>query len=337
MDGKTDITNCYGSIYTHSISWALEGKEEAKKNKQNKNTLVNQIDEIIRAMSYGQTNGIPQGSVLMDFIAEIILGYADLQLGKKLKENNIEDYCILRFRDDYRIFAKNEFDLKMILKYITEVLIDLNFKLNSNKTLITDDIITNSIKKDKENELVNNYIIENNIQKSLYNIRKVSILYPNSGTVIKLLIKLYETQIKISEKINYIEQIISILVDIMYRNSRMYSVGTMILSYILNLVSDREKEIYIKHIIDKFKNIPNTDYLEIWIRRMMINTNLTEKFNSKLCMKIQEIGIDEEIKIWNNEWANNIEVNELLIIDYTKLKNINPIIEEKEVNLFLLY
>ena len=181
------------------------------------------------------------------------------------------------------------------------------------------------------------YIIENNIQKSLYNIRKVSILYPNSGTVIKLLIKLYETQIKISEKINYIEQIISILVDIMYRNSRMYSVGTMILSYILNLVSDREKEIYIKHIIDKFKNIPNTDYLEIWIRRMMINTNLTEKFNSKLCMKIQEIGIDEEIKIWNNEWANNIEVNELLIIDYTKLKNINPIIEEKEVNLFLLY
>ena len=333
----TDITNCYGSIYTHSISWALEGKEEAKKNKQNKKTLGNQIDQIIRAMSYGQTNGIPQGSVLMDFIAEIILGYADLQLGKKIKKNNIEDYCILRFRDDYRIFAKNEFDLKMILKYLTEVLIDLNFKLNSNKTLITDDIITNSIKKDKENELVNNYIIENNIQKSLYNIRKVSILYPNSGTVIKSLIKLYETQIKISKKINYIEQIISILVDIMYRNSRMYSVGTMILSYILNLVSDREKEKYIKHIIDKFKNIPNTDYLEIWIQRMMINTNLTEKFNSKLCMKIQEIGIDEKIKIWNNEWAKNIEVNELLIIDYTKLKNINPIIEEKEVNSFLLY
>lgn len=288
-------------------------------------------------MSYGQTNGIPQGSVLMDFIAEIILGYADLQLGKKLEENNIEDYCILRFRDDYRIFAKNEFDLKIILKYITEVLIDLNFKLNSNKTLITDDIITNSIKKDKENELVNNYIIENNIQKSLYNIRKASILYPNSGTVIKLLIKLYETQIKISKKINYIEQIIGILVDIMYRNSRMYSVGTMILSYILNLVSDIEKEIYIKHIIDKFKNIPNTDYLEIWIQRMMLNTNLTEDFNSKLCMKIQKTGIGEEIKIWNNEWANNIEVNELLIIDYTKLKNINPIIEEKEVNSFLLY
>ena len=27
----TDITNCYGSIYTHSISWAINGKENAKK------------------------------------------------------------------------------------------------------------------------------------------------------------------------------------------------------------------------------------------------------------------------------------------------------------------
>lgn len=28
-------------------------------------------------MSYEQTNGIPQCSTLMDFIAEIVLGYAD--------------------------------------------------------------------------------------------------------------------------------------------------------------------------------------------------------------------------------------------------------------------
>ena len=27
----TDITNCYSSIYTHSLSWAIEGKEKAKK------------------------------------------------------------------------------------------------------------------------------------------------------------------------------------------------------------------------------------------------------------------------------------------------------------------
>ena len=37
-------------------------------------------------MSYRQTNGIPQGSVLMDFIAEIVLGYADYLFSIKMKE-----------------------------------------------------------------------------------------------------------------------------------------------------------------------------------------------------------------------------------------------------------
>ena len=48
--------------------------------------------------------GIPQGSVLMDFIAEMILGYADKELSKKIEDNQISNYQILRYRDDYRIF-----------------------------------------------------------------------------------------------------------------------------------------------------------------------------------------------------------------------------------------
>ena len=46
-------------------------------------------------MTNNQTNGIPQGSVLMDFIAEIVLGYADLLLTQKLNDNGIEDYKII--------------------------------------------------------------------------------------------------------------------------------------------------------------------------------------------------------------------------------------------------
>ena len=38
--GVTDITNCYGSIYTHSISWAIHGMSTAKTNK-NKKKLQN--------------------------------------------------------------------------------------------------------------------------------------------------------------------------------------------------------------------------------------------------------------------------------------------------------
>jgi hypothetical protein len=53
---------------------ALYGKEEAKDNRH-KSSLGNDVDKLIRSMRYGQTNGIPQGSVLMDFIAEMVLGY----------------------------------------------------------------------------------------------------------------------------------------------------------------------------------------------------------------------------------------------------------------------
>lgn len=105
----TDITDCYGSIYTHSIPWALHGREFIKQgdNRDNKELIGNVIDKYIRNMRTGQTNGIPQGSVLMDFIAEMVLGYADLLLSQVLNSEQISDFHILRYRDDYRIFVNN--------------------------------------------------------------------------------------------------------------------------------------------------------------------------------------------------------------------------------------
>jgi len=72
----TDISDCYGSIYTHSVPWALHKKSVAKKKEnRNKQSLIGvSIDSHLQDMSFGQTNGIPQGSTLMDFIAEIVLG-----------------------------------------------------------------------------------------------------------------------------------------------------------------------------------------------------------------------------------------------------------------------
>ena len=74
-------------------------------------------------MSYGQTNGIPQGSTLMDFIAEILLGYADCLLYNKLKEKKISDYRILRYRDDYRIFVHSSQEGELVVKVLTETLL----------------------------------------------------------------------------------------------------------------------------------------------------------------------------------------------------------------------
>ena len=150
---ETDITDCYGSIYTHSIAWALHTKPTAKEKRNEKRNekalLGNHIDWHIQDMRNGQTNGIPQGSVLMDFIAEMVLGLADLELSEKIKVAGIENYRILRYRDDYRIFVNNPQDGERIIKFLTEVTIGLGLKLNPGKTKASSEVVRASIKSDK--------------------------------------------------------------------------------------------------------------------------------------------------------------------------------------------
>ena len=143
----TDVTDCYGSLYTHSIAWALHGLEDAKKNKGKNSLLGDKIDLHIRAGRYGQTNGISQGSVLMDFVAEIVLGYVDEQINSALGEPT--DFRILRYRDDYRIFANNDDRAEEILKVISDKLRSVGMKLGVSKTLLNRNVVEGAIKPDK--------------------------------------------------------------------------------------------------------------------------------------------------------------------------------------------
>jgi hypothetical protein len=56
---RTDIARFYGSIYTHSIPWALEGKTKAKTFRHG--GFANNLDLAVREMQDGQTLGIPTG------------------------------------------------------------------------------------------------------------------------------------------------------------------------------------------------------------------------------------------------------------------------------------
>ncbi|MFC2494205.1 MAG: RNA-directed DNA polymerase, partial [Prevotella sp.] len=113
------------------------GKEEAKQKRDKHGLLGNLIDDYIRYMQYGQTNGIPQGSVLSDFIAEMVLAYADKKLGDRLSAEDINNYRILRYRDDYRIFCNSKEESERIAFCLQEVLAELNFQLNAKKTYLT--------------------------------------------------------------------------------------------------------------------------------------------------------------------------------------------------------
>lgn len=309
----TDITDCYGSIYTHSIGWALHGKKEARIHRnENPPTLIGCIiDNIIQAMSYRQTNGIPQGSVLMDFIAEMVLGYADFELSQKLNSLNNEygkseiDYQILRYRDDYRIFANTQEDAVKIAKILSEVLSDLNLKLNTQKTFVSSHIIRDVIKPDKLywNEAKHD---EKNLQKQLLLIHSLADKFPNSGSLAVALSNFLNKLFPLSVlKENSSKALISILADIAYNNPRTYSYVIVCIGKILSLDTDRFKVNDIYSLISKkFERKPNIGYWKVWFQRLTIKENREEEKNSdeKLC---QIAAGNTEVLLWNNSWLKD--------------------------------
>jgi len=330
--GITDIENCYPNIYTHSIAWALHTEAYAKEkaNRKNPDLIGNAIDISIRHMHYGQTNGLPQGSVLMDFIAEMVLGYADTLLSEKLEENGISDYQILRYRDDYRIFASDISTVETIIKHLTIILTHLNLHLNPSKTRITSNIVIDSMKDDKVFRIVHPPKAEENIQKRLLSVYKLSLDYPNSGSVKKELAQMRaEAFLKLSKRPNSYEQMISIVVEIMRINPTVYPICIGILSDLFQFLNPDTRSHYITRIISRLSKEPFSDYLEIWLQRTTILDDRIRTYNNKLCQKVY----DESICLWNSTWMQN-PIDESSIIDENEIASLPARITKSEVDKF---
>lgn len=360
---KTDITNCYGSIYTHTISWALNGKKNAKENRNDKNNLGNTIDKKIEYMQNGQTNGIPQGGSLFDTIAELILGYSDLEMTKWLDEflanrpnNSLEyDYQIIRYRDDYRIFTNSKDFAEKIIRKLSDTLADLNMHFNSKKTLITTDIIGTAIKPaklywtkqqpilyskfnikildSKSNTFKNKQIIHYNlsIQKHLWQIYELSQKFPNSGQVQIALSEFLKRIQRLDFRPNVIDYqpLISIIANIILQSPNAIPLGVSILSIILNKIEDKSEIIKTVDLIkNKFQDIPNISFIEIWLQRLTLLIYKNKDYNEPLCQKIYK-----SVHIWNSEWLKK-PLDESSIINKNIVKNLNIIIPQKEVSLF---
>lgn len=340
----TDITNCYASIYTHTIAWAVMGKDEAKKNR-GRQYIGNILDNLIREMQNGQTNGIPQGSALFDFIAEIILTYADKKLSDKLSSKGITDYYIIRYRDDYRIFSNNKREIETISFTLQEILHDINLQLNANKTFLTEDIITNSIKKDKITYIYNNplcnrrgkfiYSSVSSIEAEAIFIHQFASKYPNSGTLSKLLMNFAKRLNNRNNRFDNLCVLVAIFTSIAIGNPKKYSEIIMIISKIINKMdSMKEKKTIIKRIQKKFSDIPNIGEVELWLQRMSISIDSSIEYSEKLCKIVS--GADN-IEIWNIDWVKDeykkdFPINS--IVDNNKIKRLSPEIYINEVSLF---
>lgn len=144
---RLDITNFYPSIYTHTICWAWEGRD----NDNGRQSCAgpdsqglkfgNRLDKLFQYANDRRTVGLPIGPVISDLIAEIILCERDLKISQKLDELILNKelkgcYLATRFKDDYRILCNSEADAKRIIKVIIDMLKEFNFVVNEKKTEI---------------------------------------------------------------------------------------------------------------------------------------------------------------------------------------------------------
>lgn len=338
---QTDITDCYSSIYTHTIPWAMRGKNEAKKDR--KNGIGNEIDYRLQSMQMGQTNGIPQGSVLMDFIAEMVLGYADLLLSKKTQGAEFSEIKVLRYRDDYRIFSNSKEIAEKVIKTLSEILGDLNLKLNSKKTFLNQDIVIDAIKPDKVYwDMTFSSIISKKdkeiyyklgIQKHLFQIKILGTKYPNCGSLKKALTEIYKNRIfdlKTPPENN--EQLISIVVSIMIGNPVCFEYCTAILGKLFTFLDEKKLEKIFNQILHKFESTPNTDLAKIWLQSLSlaIPDMRYKEYDSILCQKVSK---PSNIRIWNTNWLNK-EFDEDVLIDEQEIKILNLIKPKEELDIF---
>lgn len=135
--GRTDIKNFYHSVYTHSIAWALHGKNTIRMpgNRVSTGFLGNRLDKLFQAMNDGRTNGIPIGPAVSDLVAEVVLTAVGVRCSDRLREQGLADEVLLvRFKDDYRILARNTIDGQSAVRALQASLAEYNLELHDGKT-----------------------------------------------------------------------------------------------------------------------------------------------------------------------------------------------------------
>lgn len=354
---KLDITDCYPSVYTHSVAWALHTKSIAKENRKNsfaesrngdrRLPLVgNDVDFLLQAMQEGQTNGIPQGSVLMDFIAEIILTHIDKLLGDRLLCENITEYKIIRYRDDYRIFTKEKSVSEKIIKVLSEILMEFNFKLNTSKTEIGEDITLMSIKKDKLENII--YHIAPDKEMDIYKLKRllldilnISKSYPNSGFVLKVLQHFNHRGFYKKPKKWYAaeaEILITVLLSVAVNNPRCFAVVCISIFNLLSKLDTEQQEYFVDAIYTNLLSMNNIGYNEIWLQRSLYKVDGARKYEDSVCAVVSGT---QRRSIFGNHFISSSDLKTVLnknnFIARGKLTKMTRIPQESEVDIFANY
>lgn len=140
---QLDVENAFGSLYTHSISWALTSKEFAKHNLMRgeaKKVLGPAFDRLMQDSNYGETAGIIVGSELSRLFAELVFQRIDRELCSLLSQQRYGlvrgvDFELRRYVDDYYVFARSMRVADSLRFALTECLSHFKLRLNASKSV----------------------------------------------------------------------------------------------------------------------------------------------------------------------------------------------------------
>ena len=259
----------------------LHGLDVAKAGKNDSSLLGNVVDSHIQAGRYGQTNGISQGSVLMDFIAEIVLGFVDEMINTELA--NVSDVRILRYRDDYRIFSNSHERQEEVLKVVSDKLRVVGMRLGVSKTIVCNNVVEGSVKPDKLAGIELQDLGVSNaktIQKQLLRLHAFGQRHPNSGALRRLVGEFHTNVAKQTEPPDDLDVQVAIATDIGLVSPSTFPAVAGILSHLISLAPTDEKADLWTRVRKKMSRVPYNGYLEVWLQRVIKPKALGLSFES---------------------------------------------------------
>lgn len=201
--------------------------------------------------------------------------------------------------------------MEKIAFFLQEVLTELNLQLNTKKTILTEDVVTDSIKKDKV-WYVTNIPLFRKRQKKIHSlgsclqqealyIHQFAKKYPNSGTVVKLLM-LFARRLK-NKTVSKDEVLvlISMFADIAMDSPKGYKIVLMIISKLLReFPTTAERKEIVNDLYGKFERMPNIGELQIWLQRITYKMPDPIDYTEPICHIVAGIA---DVKLWNLEWV----------------------------------
>lgn len=135
-----DVSKCFDSIYTHTISWAVKDKDFTKRHMPTSGTFADEFDGLMMHANHSETNGIVIGPEVSRIFAEIIFQEIDRRaIGKIDDRCNWQfgsDYTFRRYVDDVFIFAATAEHAETIYSLYAEALLEFNLHANAAKRQI---------------------------------------------------------------------------------------------------------------------------------------------------------------------------------------------------------